>query len=377
MTNEELVKQIQAGVDVQNNLGLLYEQNEDSIEYLAEKYSYKIYSAEKEDLMQEAYFALVQAVAAFDFSKTQVFYPYFELRMKTAFARWCSSSAHIKKIPEYLTRKIIKYSYFLKEYVKTHGCEPSDEVVMNAFNMSQKQLKSFKQTMKEADCLSLDEVYTDDGNEWISNISDGSDMEDEILHSLMKDYCNKILWQCVDRLEAREAVILHEIYEENKTHKEIAELESCTDDAIRIVEKKALNKLRKMQEVKYIACEMHLNTNSEYSYESIGNTSLGYFNSTGCSSVESAVMKKLSLEKSKVNLQRLLKKVKGGNVPKALSDGISQLKEKYSRLLTLRYIEGYSMKEVAKIMNMNKTYVSGLHAKALNQLNEITFNKAV
>lgn len=376
MTNEELVEQIQAGVDVQKNMGLLYEQNEKSIECLAYRYSCKIERAEKEDLMQEAYLALVQAVSAFDFNKTQVFYPYFELRMKTKFERWCSGAAHVKKIPDYLTRKIIKYSSFNERYIHEHNAEPSDEEVMNALDISQKQLDSLQKTIASADCLSLDEVYADGGDEWITAIAADDAVEDRVITALLQDYCKNILWLCVDSLTARESIILHEIYEENKTYAEIAVLESCTDEAIRIVENKAFNKLKLMDEIKFIACEYSLISYTEYEYESFSKTGFNFFKVNGYSSVENAVINKMSIEKSKVKMKRLLKQMQNGNMSEELFSGINRLKDTYKQLLTLRYIEGHRMKEVAKIMNMNKTYVSGLHTAALNQLNEMLLGQA-
>ena len=51
MTNEELVALIQAGVDVQENMGQLYQQNRNFIVKIVLPYSK---SCEMDDLMQEA-----------------------------------------------------------------------------------------------------------------------------------------------------------------------------------------------------------------------------------------------------------------------------------------------------------------------------------
>ena len=59
MTNEELVRLIQEGVDIQENMGILYKQNEGFIRTTCNPFSER---AELDDLMQEAYFALVDAV---------------------------------------------------------------------------------------------------------------------------------------------------------------------------------------------------------------------------------------------------------------------------------------------------------------------------
>ena len=59
MTNEELVEQIQNGVNVKENMGLLYEQNIGFITKIVHPFSAY---AEEEDLMQEAYIGLHKAV---------------------------------------------------------------------------------------------------------------------------------------------------------------------------------------------------------------------------------------------------------------------------------------------------------------------------
>lgn len=63
MTNEELVEKIQAGEDVQTNMGLLYQQNQPLIYKFALPYSEMM---DINDLMQEAYFGLVKAVEKYD-----------------------------------------------------------------------------------------------------------------------------------------------------------------------------------------------------------------------------------------------------------------------------------------------------------------------
>lgn len=63
MTNEELVDLIQAGDHVQDNMGLLYQQNRRFITGIALPFSS---SVELDDLMQEAYFGLEKAVSKYD-----------------------------------------------------------------------------------------------------------------------------------------------------------------------------------------------------------------------------------------------------------------------------------------------------------------------
>ena len=55
MTNEELVEQIHKGIDVQKNLGILYEQNKGFIYTIVHPF---MKYAEPDDLLQEGYIGL-------------------------------------------------------------------------------------------------------------------------------------------------------------------------------------------------------------------------------------------------------------------------------------------------------------------------------
>ena len=70
VSNEDLVSRIQSGEDVQNNMLKLWQQNQGMIEELAGKYCHM---AEKEDLKQEAYFAICKAVDSYDPDKGSSF----------------------------------------------------------------------------------------------------------------------------------------------------------------------------------------------------------------------------------------------------------------------------------------------------------------
>ena len=63
MTNEELVEQIQAGINVRSNLEILYEQNKPFIYSVIKPF---MKYAEPDDLFQEAYLGLHDAVYAYE-----------------------------------------------------------------------------------------------------------------------------------------------------------------------------------------------------------------------------------------------------------------------------------------------------------------------
>lgn len=82
MENEELVTAIRNGTDRQNNMERLYLQNKGIMLKAARKYSA---FADIEDLMQEAYFALENAVNTFDITRGTKFTTHLFYHLKCAF----------------------------------------------------------------------------------------------------------------------------------------------------------------------------------------------------------------------------------------------------------------------------------------------------
>lgn len=96
MTNEELVALIQAGVDVQENMGQLYQQNRNFIVKIVLPYSK---SCEMDDLMQEAYFGLEKAVQRFEPDRDVLFISYAGIWIRNVIQRYCQNNGNLKRVP--------------------------------------------------------------------------------------------------------------------------------------------------------------------------------------------------------------------------------------------------------------------------------------
>lgn len=110
MTNEELVEQIQNGVNVKENMGLLYEQNIGFITKIVHPFSAY---AEEEDLMQEAYIGLHKAVEGFDASKGVLFLTYAPHQIRQQCRIYLDNYARTKRIPVHMLGKMREYKNFL------------------------------------------------------------------------------------------------------------------------------------------------------------------------------------------------------------------------------------------------------------------------
>ena len=68
-TNEELVALIQSGIDVQENMTLLLEQNQGLVMLIAKQVSISSHMVDIDDVIQEGNIGLMKAVESYDESK--------------------------------------------------------------------------------------------------------------------------------------------------------------------------------------------------------------------------------------------------------------------------------------------------------------------
>ena len=106
MTNEELVKRIRGGSLVSDSMQLLYERNLPLI-----KQCIKPYAAYEpmEDLLQESYFGLYEAVQHYETSENVLFMTYAPYWIRQAVIRYIKKCSSTVRIPGNARQKIAKY----------------------------------------------------------------------------------------------------------------------------------------------------------------------------------------------------------------------------------------------------------------------------
>ncbi len=106
MTNEELVKRIRGGSLVSDNMQLLYERNLPLIKQCIEPYA--AYEP-MEDLLQESYFGLYEAVQHYETSENVLFMTYVPYWIRQAVIRYIEKCGSAVRIPGNARQKIAKY----------------------------------------------------------------------------------------------------------------------------------------------------------------------------------------------------------------------------------------------------------------------------
>ncbi|KIR01694.1 RNA polymerase sigma factor RpoD [Lachnospiraceae bacterium TWA4] len=282
MTNEELVKEIQLGHDVQSNIATLWEQ--------VEKFIYMIllpfkenYKQEYEDLVQESYFALLDAVKGYEADKGCKFTTYLSYWIKQKAISYIHTYGRVKRISEYMQARINKY----KALLSSTETVPTDREIMMKLGIDKRQYDTMLRTIHEMDTISLDKKIDgkDNSSMDISEIiGDGKDLAADVTDSLTLSQ----IWWYVDELDERRKQVIIERYKENKTQETISHEFGVSRNRIADLEKEALKQLRRKDRVKYLAKEFGYDCSLAYS------GSVGAFNRKG-SCVERVAIKHLEL----------------------------------------------------------------------------------
>jgi RNA polymerase sigma factor (sigma-70 family) len=190
MTNEEIVADIKKGILVKENMEKLFTNNLPLIKKTIKQYAF---IEAEEDLLQECYFALLQAVEQYRNDKNAKFITYLLLCVKWRIAK----------------------------YIKNSG------------NMSH--------------ILSLDKIYeSEDGTEktLVENIKADLNIENDIVEKIYDQHLKNELWDIVEEYTTTlENEIIIDIFKNNMYLKEIAEKYNISKERVRQIRIKGLKKL--------------------------------------------------------------------------------------------------------------------------------------
>lgn len=274
MTNEELVEQIQNGVNVKENMGLLYEQNIGFITKIVHPFSAY---AEEEDLMQEAYIGLHKAVEGFDASKGVLFLTYAPHQIRQQCRIYLDNYARTKRIPVHMLGKMRVYKKLLAEH---HG-NVSEEIVRDEIGLTKKQYDFMMQVIHQESVVSIDTQIRTDADD---NLTIGDCLADStnIEHDAIETDCKNRIWEIIDSvLNDKQKDVITSYFMNQQTYSAIGETMGCSRERIRQIKEKALSILKEIRELQDLA--------EFWGYDSM----MAY---TGKNSVEYLVLKKLEYE---------------------------------------------------------------------------------
>lgn len=242
MTNEQLVALIRAGENVADNMLKLYEQNRGMIYQIAKKYSGY---AEMDDLMQEGYLALCDAVEHYNLEQDALFITYAGYWLNQRMQRYIDNCCHSVRFPVGVQTDIRKYEKIVKEYRKEYNREPSERELCRSLYVSREKLREIKKNARMAKIRSLSEpMNVDEDISLGDSIASDQNMEEDVCRELDYDIMQKALWKVVDDLPEQQAAVIRMRYQEHMTLDTVGQNMGVSRERVRQEEAKAFRKLR-------------------------------------------------------------------------------------------------------------------------------------
>ncbi len=242
MSNEELVSLIQREQDVNGNMLKLWEQNEGYITKMARKYQHL---AEFEDLMQEAYFGLANAVSHYKPEEGSGFISYATYWIKQGLQRYIENCGTIIRLPSNMAESATRYKVIAKKYEDKYGEEPTDVQMCKFLYVSDKKLQSIKKALTTGQVSSLNIAVGESGTEQIQDFQvSAENLEEDAIKRLDQEHMKSALWEAVELLGERKRDVLRMRYQEGKTLKEIADAVGVKGSYVPTIENECFRKLR-------------------------------------------------------------------------------------------------------------------------------------
>ena len=241
MTNEQLAVCIQSGeVD---RMGELYSQIERFIHGIAWKYRA---AAELEDLKQEGFLALYDAVRGYEPETGNSFLGYAAYWIEARIRRFIQKNSSLR-IPSGRQEKAGKLTRFREEFEKENGRKPTEWETCCFLHISPEEYREREKSAFLGHCMSLDAPITDREGEGLTladTVAASGNLEEDTVERMHAQDLKETLWNLVDSLEGKQPEIIRARYQDGKTLREIAEAQGIQVEAVRQQQAKGLRTLR-------------------------------------------------------------------------------------------------------------------------------------
>ena len=241
MTNEQIVTEIRNGYSVTENMQLLYENNLPLIRKFVKPFAHY---GEWEDLLQESYFGLWEAVQHYETSKNVRFMTYAEYWIKQSVQRYLEKCDSTVRIPSHTRQKIARYKKTVQELDRELGRVPTDNEIADRMRVSVELLSEIKIQMQGV--ASLDIPITDDDSLTLADTMQADySLEDETVDKMYAEHSKSELWGIVERFtNDRENNIIRKIFINNQTMAAVAREQGVTIERVRQTKESGLRRLR-------------------------------------------------------------------------------------------------------------------------------------
>lgn len=238
MTNEQLCHEIKEGRAQPIELWL---QLKRFIRKIALRYVKNDSDPLLDDLMQESYCALLSAIKNYQDDGRATFAHYASFWINGRFANYVNTNGVIR-LPAGVAARVRSFNKMVSTFRRDYGRDPTEAEVVEMFGVSPDQLRSESLLTTQA---SLDKPLTEDGEDTLADMIEApEDIEKTVIDKINADELQTKLWEIVDTLPEREALVIKMYYRDGLTQQQCGEALSVTGTMAGTIRDSALRKLR-------------------------------------------------------------------------------------------------------------------------------------
>lgn len=244
MNNEELVKEIQNGINVTENMERLYENNLYIIRKLIKPYSYYESS---EDLEQESYLGLCEAAKRYDFDRNIKFITYAQFWIVQAVRSYVSKNKFSVHVPNAVYNRVCRYQEYINTYIGNCGKEPHMKQIQADLGFTVKQIREIQMILLPMQ--SLDSyILTNESETQESTLADfvsgETNVEEEIIDRVYaSQLCSDVERAVQEILSERQRTVIKELYFNNGTLKSAGKILGVSIQRVAQIQEDALKLL--------------------------------------------------------------------------------------------------------------------------------------
>ena len=246
LSNEQLAARIHAGKDPVESMEQLYRQVKTLIHLIARRL--RGCGVDLEDLEQEGFLALYDAVAGYDLEKGVKFSTYARKWIFSKMVRYIQENGSSLRLPVHSQEQMREYSRFCNAFRMKYGRDPSEAVTAAFLDVTPEQVRQIKENTAMASLASLDTPVVGSDGDGDATLGDmqaaGGDLEEDILEKVQQEELRRVLWECVDDLPSGLPEVIRRRYQGGETLRQIGQASGITIEAVRQQEAKALRELR-------------------------------------------------------------------------------------------------------------------------------------
>lgn len=245
MNNEQLVIRIKAGENVAENMEALYLQVKNFIHGIALRYQGQ---TELDDLEQEGYLALHDAVDGYDPASGFLFLTYARHWIRQRMVRYIQNNGSVR-LPVHEWERISRYRKLENIFLAQLGRKPSEAEIRYYLGLNHRQSLELQTALKMRKIGSLDSPIEGTEGDEAGTLGDmvagPENVEGAALDRVEAGQLCTVLWQEVDSLPDRQPEVLRARYQGGRTLKEVGSSLGVSVEAARQIERKALRELRR------------------------------------------------------------------------------------------------------------------------------------